>query len=158
PTAGLRVDCGFEMSEDRPARVTTIDLRLRLPAEFPEERRAALGRVIEHCTVHNTLRLGTEVRVGLESVPAAAGGASGGDGRALFGLPRRGHERVPDLARVEVRSRVLAALRDERLAEGLVVEQPHEVPPDRRALVLVDLDLAARVVRQLRERPHVADY
>ncbi len=71
-TAGLGVDCGFEMSEDHPARVASIDLRLRLPAGFPEERRPALGRVVEHCTVHNTLRLGTEVRIGLVSTPAAA--------------------------------------------------------------------------------------
>jgi len=70
PTAGLRVDCGFEMSEDLPARVTTIDVRLRLPAGFPEDRRTALERVVEHCTVHNTLRLGTEVRIGLVAVPA----------------------------------------------------------------------------------------
>jgi uncharacterized OsmC-like protein len=72
PTAGLAVDCGFEMSEDHPARVVSIDVRLRLPAGFPEERRAALGRVVEHCTVHNTMRLGTEVRIGLVSLPAAA--------------------------------------------------------------------------------------
>ena len=72
PAAGLGVDCWFEMSEDHPARVVTIEVRLRLPAGFPEERRIALERVVERCTVHNTLRLGTEVRIGLVSVPAAA--------------------------------------------------------------------------------------
>jgi uncharacterized OsmC-like protein len=72
PVHGLAVDCDFEMSEDRPARVVTVDLRVQLPEGFPEERRPALDRVIEHCTVHNTLRLGTEVRIGLVATPVAA--------------------------------------------------------------------------------------
>jgi len=72
PVDGLAVGCDFAMSEDRPARVTTIDLRLRLPAGFPQERRAALDRVVEHCTVHNTMRLGAEARIGLVATPAAA--------------------------------------------------------------------------------------
>lgn len=72
PVAGLGVDCDFEMSEESPARVATVDVRVRLPLGFPEERRAALDRVVEHCTVHNTLRLGTEVRIGLVAMPAAA--------------------------------------------------------------------------------------
>jgi uncharacterized OsmC-like protein len=70
--AGLGVDCDFEMSEDPPARVASIDVRLRLPERFPEERRAALDHVVERCTVHNTLRLGTEVRMVLVSTAAAA--------------------------------------------------------------------------------------
>jgi len=51
---GLRVECVFAMGE-RPARVEHIELRLRLPAGFPESRRAALMAVVEHCTVHNSL-------------------------------------------------------------------------------------------------------
>jgi len=51
---GLRVECEFAMAE-RPARVERIELRLRLPAGFPESRRAALMAVVEHCTVHNSL-------------------------------------------------------------------------------------------------------
>jgi uncharacterized OsmC-like protein len=73
PVAGLGVDCSFEMSEDRPARVASVDVRVRPPAGFPDERAPALERVIEHCTVHNTLRMGTEVRIGLAvEVPRAA--------------------------------------------------------------------------------------
>jgi uncharacterized OsmC-like protein len=72
PVDGLAVDCDFTMGEDRPARVTSVDVRVRLPAGFPEERRPALDRVVEHCTVHNTLRLGAEVRIGLVATPAAA--------------------------------------------------------------------------------------
>src|SRR3954471_987757 len=72
PVAGLGVDCGFEMSEDSPARVALVDVRVRLPLGFPEERRAALDRVVWHCTVHTTLRLGTEVRIGLVATPVAA--------------------------------------------------------------------------------------
>jgi uncharacterized OsmC-like protein len=51
---GLRVECDFEMGE-RPARVERIEIRLRLPAGFPESRRAALLAVVEHCAVHNSL-------------------------------------------------------------------------------------------------------
>jgi len=51
---GLRVDCDFEMGE-RPARVESIAIKLRLPPGFPESRRAAMMAVVEHCTVHNSL-------------------------------------------------------------------------------------------------------
>jgi putative redox protein len=54
-TTGLEVGCTATMAEGRPARVTSMDVRLRLPAGFPDERRAGLKAVVEHCTVHNTL-------------------------------------------------------------------------------------------------------
>jgi putative redox protein len=62
---GLSVRAGFEMSQDRPARVTAIDLDVRLPDGFPEERRAALMAVVDHCTVHNSIRQAPEVRIEL---------------------------------------------------------------------------------------------
>lgn len=65
PTEGLAVDCGFAMSTGRPARVTQIDLRLHIPDGVPPERREALLRVVEHCTVHNSLRRAPEVRIEL---------------------------------------------------------------------------------------------
>ncbi|MEX2556148.1 MAG: hypothetical protein WEB06_10995 [Actinomycetota bacterium] len=51
PTAGFRVDCDFEMSDDARSRVTAARLHLVLPASFPAERRQALLRVAEQCTV-----------------------------------------------------------------------------------------------------------
>ena len=43
------------MATDRPARVAAVRLTLRVPAEVPAERWAALQAVASHCTVHNTL-------------------------------------------------------------------------------------------------------
>jgi uncharacterized OsmC-like protein len=68
---GLRVEAAYTMSADRPARVTTITLRLLLPRPLAENRRRALLAVVDHCTVHNSLRTPPEVRVTLAE-PAAA--------------------------------------------------------------------------------------
>jgi putative redox protein len=61
---GLRVDCDFRMAE-RPARVARIDVHLALPPGFPEERRGALTAVVEHCTVHNSMREPPDVDIEL---------------------------------------------------------------------------------------------
>ena len=63
--AGLRVQAAFTMSPDRPARVDTITLQLLLPHPLEENRRRALLAVVDHCTVHNSLRSPPEVRVTL---------------------------------------------------------------------------------------------
>jgi putative redox protein len=64
-TTGLRVEAAYTMSPDRPARVHTITLRLLLPQPLEEHRRRALLAVVDHCTVHNSLRTPPEVRVTL---------------------------------------------------------------------------------------------
>ena len=64
-TTGLRVEAAFTMSLDRPARVATISLRLLLPQPLEEHRRRALLAVVEHCTVHNSLRPPPQVRITL---------------------------------------------------------------------------------------------
>jgi uncharacterized OsmC-like protein len=69
-TAGLRVETAYTMSPDRPARVDTITLRLLLPQPLEEHRRRALLAVVDHCTVHNSIRIPPEVRVTLAE-PAA---------------------------------------------------------------------------------------
>jgi putative redox protein len=67
--AGLRVQADFIMSPDRPARVDTITLRLLVPQPLESKRRRALLAVVDHCTVHNSIRIPPEVRVTLaESV------------------------------------------------------------------------------------------
>ena len=63
--AGLRVEAAFTMSADRPARVASITLRLLVPQPLEEHRRRALLAVVDHCTVHNSLRTPPEVRVTL---------------------------------------------------------------------------------------------
>lgn len=65
PTEGLAVDCSFVFAEDRPARVGKVELTVHLPAGFPVERREALHAVVEHCTVHNSLRQPPEVVISL---------------------------------------------------------------------------------------------
>lgn len=69
---GLAVDCAYEMSTDRPARVSRVTLDVRLPAGFPEQRREALMRVVEHCTVHNSIRMAPEVEIALTAAEQAA--------------------------------------------------------------------------------------
>lgn len=66
PTEGLTVECSFAFAEDRPARVGKVAIAVHLPEGFPEERRAALLAVVEHCTVHNSLRQPPEVEIALE--------------------------------------------------------------------------------------------
>jgi uncharacterized OsmC-like protein len=59
----LRVLADFTMADDRPARVASVHLRVLLPHELSRTRLEALRAVIDHCTVHNTLRQPPEIRV-----------------------------------------------------------------------------------------------
>ena len=68
---GFAVECGFEFAPARPARVGKVQLVVRLPEGFPEERRKAFLSVVEHCTVHNSLHQPPEVGIALE--PAGPG-------------------------------------------------------------------------------------
>ncbi|MFB3737888.1 MAG: OsmC family protein [Candidatus Velamenicoccus archaeovorus] len=63
PVAGLGVACDFALAEDRPARVSAIDVRLTLPEGFPEDRRAGLFAVVEHCTVHTSIVRAPEITI-----------------------------------------------------------------------------------------------
>ena len=71
---GLRVEAHFTMSTDRPARVDTITLRLIIPQPLAPNRRRALLAVVDHCTVHNSIRTPPDVHVTLTE-PADAGAA-----------------------------------------------------------------------------------
>lgn len=72
PTEGLAVECDFAFATDRPARVSQIDLRVVLPEGFPEERRAGLLAVVEHCTVHNSITHPPEIGITLRAKQPAA--------------------------------------------------------------------------------------
>ena len=72
PVAGLVVETDFEMSETLPARVSSLTVAVRVPESVPPERRRALERVIEHCTVHNSLREPPAVRLRLVEQGVAA--------------------------------------------------------------------------------------
>ncbi|MGZ4104776.1 MAG: OsmC family protein [Actinomycetota bacterium] len=69
---GFEVVCDYTMSTDRRARVTCIHLDLLLPKGFPAERREAFQRVVEHCTVHNSLRQPPDVELTLIAAQEAA--------------------------------------------------------------------------------------
>jgi putative redox protein len=72
PVAGLHLTARAQMSEDRPARVASVNLQVHVPDVLPANRRDALHAVIEHCTVHNSLRQPPEVTIELEVAREAA--------------------------------------------------------------------------------------
>ena len=51
----LAISCEYGWTEDH-SRVDSIALRVELPAGIPEGLEAPLLRVIEHCTVHESIR------------------------------------------------------------------------------------------------------
>ena len=59
-TEGLVVACDYTCAAE-PARVGAITLAIDAPG-LPQERSEAFRRVVEHCSVHNTLRFPPEVR------------------------------------------------------------------------------------------------
>jgi putative redox protein len=62
-TAGLRVECEYELANDRPTRVGTVRIRVAVPDGVPADRRASLLAMARHCTAHNTLRQPPEVQI-----------------------------------------------------------------------------------------------
>lgn len=72
PADGFGVSCRFSFASDRPARVGSIAIDVTLPAGFPEQRRAAFQSVVEHCTVHNSIRQVPEVSIAIVEAREAA--------------------------------------------------------------------------------------
>lgn len=62
---GLAVSAEYEMASDRPARVSSVRLAVRVPADLPPGRWAALRAVVSHCTVHNSLAVPPPVTIDL---------------------------------------------------------------------------------------------
>jgi hypothetical protein len=52
--------------------VSSVELDIAMPDGFPENRRAAFLAVVEHCTVHNSIRQAPELRIELLSARGAA--------------------------------------------------------------------------------------
>ena len=69
---GLSVTCDWEMADERPNRVGSIEIRIELPSAFPQEDHARLMAVVEHCTVHNSMVRMPEVHFTAEDASAAA--------------------------------------------------------------------------------------
>jgi uncharacterized OsmC-like protein len=68
-TDGLKVSCSYGWAEN-PHRVGEIDLRVDAPG-LTSEKREAFARVIEHCTVHNTMRQPPAIRIDVAPTPTA---------------------------------------------------------------------------------------
>jgi len=69
-TDGLEVTCVYGWAEN-PHRVGDVELTVAAPG-VPAVRREAFTRVIEHCTVHNTLEHPPAVRIAVVPGEAAA--------------------------------------------------------------------------------------
>jgi len=64
---GLTVWADYQMATDKPARVGSIRVTVRPPADLPPQRWSALRAVAAHCTVHNSLATPPSVVVGVAS-------------------------------------------------------------------------------------------
>ena len=73
PSDGLEVSCEWSWAE-HPHRVGRIDLTVAAPT-LPAEREDAFRRVVEHCTVHNTLAQPPELTLRVVAPVAARVGA-----------------------------------------------------------------------------------
>ena len=51
----VAAECRFETSDERPHRVTELDVALELPERLSDEQLGAAMRAAGHCTVHNSI-------------------------------------------------------------------------------------------------------
>lgn len=65
----MKVTCSYRWA-DNPHRVGEVDLDVDAPGLIPEKREA-FTRVINHCTVHNSLLRPPAVRIAVSSTRAA---------------------------------------------------------------------------------------
>ncbi len=68
----LQVDCDATMSQQPPARVAAVRLRLTGLPPMTHQQRKVLLTVADHCTVHTSLRQPPNVRIELEAPQPAA--------------------------------------------------------------------------------------
>jgi uncharacterized OsmC-like protein len=71
PVDGLAVDCTYAFGPDRPSRVGSIECIVHAPG-LPASRRGAFLAVIDHCTVHNSMRQAPLVQLEVHSSELAA--------------------------------------------------------------------------------------
>jgi len=55
PVEGMTIEVDYTYAE-RPRRVGTMEVRVRMPQPVDPQQQAALQRAAEQCLVHNTLR------------------------------------------------------------------------------------------------------
>jgi putative redox protein len=62
PHEGFTIDLDFQLAPD-PLRVAALTVDINLPSGFPENRKDAIKRVAQQCTVKNTLKESTAIDV-----------------------------------------------------------------------------------------------
>lgn len=68
PRTGLGVTAEYRMGSDPQRRVTDVRLDVAVPVGLPVSRKTALLAVLQHCTVHNTLRHAPEITIELDEM------------------------------------------------------------------------------------------
>ncbi len=53
---GLAVEASYAYAQEPPSRVSSIEIKVGLPEAFPAAKLEAFTRVIDRCTVHNSLK------------------------------------------------------------------------------------------------------
>ena len=74
PHQGFEVQLDYVLDMEAHC-VPVVNVKIRMPAGFPEERRDALLRVAEHCTVHNTLCAVPKVNIAIAAQNRTAAAA-----------------------------------------------------------------------------------
>jgi uncharacterized OsmC-like protein len=62
----MRIDLDWSWAKD-PHRIGAINVRIILPTKLGMKERAGLMRMVEGCTVHNTMRNPPDIKMNLES-------------------------------------------------------------------------------------------
>jgi putative redox protein len=70
PTVGMEVACEYAWAEN-PHRVGAVQVTVDAPG-LTDATREAFSRVVEHCTVHNSLRMPPDVRVVVRAAASIA--------------------------------------------------------------------------------------
>jgi putative redox protein len=71
-TDGLTIDVAWQ-GASQPHRVGHFQVQVNVPVELSDRQRASLSRIVQGCTVHNTLHHPPEIRIDLAE-PRGDGG------------------------------------------------------------------------------------
>jgi len=72
PPNGLRITCDYDMADHHLPRVEALRLRVVVPAGLSAVLRRTLQRVVESCTVENSIRTEPSVWVEIDAMKVAA--------------------------------------------------------------------------------------
>lgn len=70
PFEGFQIELDYLLDMEAHC-IPVVNVRIEMPADFPEGRHDALLRVAEHCTVHNTICAVPKVNISVAAAPVA---------------------------------------------------------------------------------------